>query len=263
MNSHEDQPHREHLPGPSEPTVPEIELDENIVPRPEEEIADLLRAEPDAEDHSQLFGDPAPLIATLSRVKSFSTQNLPAALEITEPDLAKRLTPDEIRALYRDARALHVDGITVTQEPGRRSSHRPGGPLVSELITSDERWHIDTIKLGKDALWQVVIGLASVFTGQAFLSLGAGIAKVRSIAEKFTRLEPDEGDVAGTLVRLMKENGGPVPRERLEAAYRHDPDRDGPMADGSAPIDAPAVINRLIDKKVIAVAADGGLTIPF
>lgn len=53
MNSHKDQPYQEHLPGPSEPTVPELELDETVAPRPEEEVADLLRAEPDVEDHSQ------------------------------------------------------------------------------------------------------------------------------------------------------------------------------------------------------------------
>ena len=53
MNSYNDQPHRDHIPGPSEVTVPELELDENIAPRPEEEVADLLRAEPDVEDHSQ------------------------------------------------------------------------------------------------------------------------------------------------------------------------------------------------------------------
>jgi len=41
-----------HLPGPDEPTVPELEVDENVAPRPEEEIADVLRAEPDVEDHS-------------------------------------------------------------------------------------------------------------------------------------------------------------------------------------------------------------------
>ncbi|MDP3951740.1 hypothetical protein [Microbacterium sp.] len=195
-------------------------------------------------------------------MKSFSKRDLRTALEIVEPDLARRLTSDEIGALYRDARALHVDGITVTQEIPR-THRRPRGPIVSELVTADERWHIDITKLRQDALWQLLIGLASVVTGQAFLSLGAGIAQIRGIVEKITRLEPDEGDVAGTLVRLMKELGGPVPRERLEAAYRHDPDRDGAMTDGSAPIDAPAVINRLIDKKVIAVAADGGLTIPF
>lgn len=202
------------------------------------------------------------LIATLSPVKIFSKRDLRTALEIVEPDLARRLTSDDIETLYGDARALHVDGITVSYElpPSRR---RPGGPPISELITSDERWHINTTKLHKDAIWQLLIGLASVVTGQAFLSLGAGIAQIRDIAEGITRLEPDEGDVAGTLVRLMKEHGGSVPRERLEAAYRHDPDRDGAMEDGSAPIDAPTVINRLIDKKVIAVAADGGLTIPF
>lgn len=53
VNSHNDQSHREHIPGPGEATVPEIELDENIAPRPEEEVADLLRAEPAVEDHSQ------------------------------------------------------------------------------------------------------------------------------------------------------------------------------------------------------------------
>lgn len=37
-----------HVPEPGEPSVPELEADENIAPRPEEEIADLLRAEPDA-----------------------------------------------------------------------------------------------------------------------------------------------------------------------------------------------------------------------
>lgn len=45
-------PGHDHIPGPDEPTVPELELDENIAPRPEEEVADLLRAEPDVTDHS-------------------------------------------------------------------------------------------------------------------------------------------------------------------------------------------------------------------
>ena len=42
----------DHVPAPDEPTVPELEEDENIAPRPEEEIADVLRAEPDVADHS-------------------------------------------------------------------------------------------------------------------------------------------------------------------------------------------------------------------
>ena len=50
-------PDNEHLPekyipGPDELTVPEIEDDQTVAPRPEEEIADVLRAEPDLEDHS-------------------------------------------------------------------------------------------------------------------------------------------------------------------------------------------------------------------
>jgi hypothetical protein len=42
----------EHIPAPGEPTIPELEEDETIAPRPEEEIADVLRAKPDVEDHS-------------------------------------------------------------------------------------------------------------------------------------------------------------------------------------------------------------------
>jgi hypothetical protein len=41
---------------PGEVTIPELEVDENIAPRPEEEIADVLRAQPDVEDHSQRTG---------------------------------------------------------------------------------------------------------------------------------------------------------------------------------------------------------------
>ena len=44
---------QEHIPGPDEHSIPEIEVDETIAPRPEEEIADVARAEPDVEDHSQ------------------------------------------------------------------------------------------------------------------------------------------------------------------------------------------------------------------
>ena len=40
-----------HVPAPGEPSIPELEEDENIAPRPEEEIADLLRAEPDTDEH--------------------------------------------------------------------------------------------------------------------------------------------------------------------------------------------------------------------
>ncbi|WP_457099915.1 hypothetical protein [Microbacterium sp. P5_E9] len=42
-----------HIPGPDEPSVPELEVDENIAPRPEEEIADVLRSTPDVADHSR------------------------------------------------------------------------------------------------------------------------------------------------------------------------------------------------------------------
>jgi len=41
-----------HVPAPDEPSVPELEFDETIAPRPEDEIADALRATPDLGDHS-------------------------------------------------------------------------------------------------------------------------------------------------------------------------------------------------------------------
>jgi hypothetical protein len=50
---HTDHAHHEHIPAPDEPTVPELEEDQTIAPRPEEEIADELRAEPDVADHSE------------------------------------------------------------------------------------------------------------------------------------------------------------------------------------------------------------------
>jgi hypothetical protein len=47
----ENSPHH-HVPARDESAVPEIEADQTIPPRPEEELADVLRAEPDVEDHS-------------------------------------------------------------------------------------------------------------------------------------------------------------------------------------------------------------------
>ncbi|WP_203580258.1 hypothetical protein [Microbacterium hibisci] len=50
--SSEDHSWQPHIPAPGEPSIPELEVDETIAPRPEEEIADALRAEPDVRDHS-------------------------------------------------------------------------------------------------------------------------------------------------------------------------------------------------------------------
>lgn len=53
MSPHNEHPSPEHVPGPDESTVPELEVDQTVAPRPEEEIADVLRAKPDVEDHSK------------------------------------------------------------------------------------------------------------------------------------------------------------------------------------------------------------------
>lgn len=50
---HEHHSPQERVPSPNETAVPELEEDQTIAPRPEEEIADVLRAKPDVEDHSQ------------------------------------------------------------------------------------------------------------------------------------------------------------------------------------------------------------------
>lgn len=53
MSRHNEHSDQERTPGPNEPTIPELEIDEDIAPRPEEEIADVVRAEPDIADHRQ------------------------------------------------------------------------------------------------------------------------------------------------------------------------------------------------------------------
>lgn len=45
-------PAHDHVPTPDEPSIPELEEDEDIPPRPEEEIADELRAKPDVTGRS-------------------------------------------------------------------------------------------------------------------------------------------------------------------------------------------------------------------
>ena len=53
VSTHNEHSSPKHIPGPDEPSVPELEDDETIPPRPEEEIADIARAKPDVEDHSR------------------------------------------------------------------------------------------------------------------------------------------------------------------------------------------------------------------
>ncbi|MBT2485294.1 MULTISPECIES: hypothetical protein [unclassified Microbacterium] len=57
MSDHHDNSAPECIPAQFEGSVPELEADETIAPRPEEEIAEVLRAEPDLRDHTS--HDPA------------------------------------------------------------------------------------------------------------------------------------------------------------------------------------------------------------
>lgn len=53
MTDRKESSSQRHVPGPDEPEIPELEEDETIAPRPEEEIAEVLRAAPDVEDHGR------------------------------------------------------------------------------------------------------------------------------------------------------------------------------------------------------------------
>lgn len=55
---YEDVPEK-HVPEPREPGMPELEVDETVPPRPEEDIADVARAKPEIDSHSQQ-GRPSP-----------------------------------------------------------------------------------------------------------------------------------------------------------------------------------------------------------
>jgi len=56
VSLHNEHSSREPKPEPDEADIPTIEVDQTVAPRPEEEIADILRAKPDVEDHSQHGG---------------------------------------------------------------------------------------------------------------------------------------------------------------------------------------------------------------
>lgn len=57
MSAPHHRPVHDHAPRPGEDTpLPDLEDDESIAPRPEEEIADLYRADPDAEDPAPASG---------------------------------------------------------------------------------------------------------------------------------------------------------------------------------------------------------------
>jgi len=53
LSTHNEHTASPHIPDADEPSIPELEEDQTIAPRPEEKLADALRAEPDVEDHSQ------------------------------------------------------------------------------------------------------------------------------------------------------------------------------------------------------------------
>ena len=55
MPTHNEYSSEKHIPGPGESTVPELEAHQTVAPRPEEEIADVLRAKPDVEDHNRHY----------------------------------------------------------------------------------------------------------------------------------------------------------------------------------------------------------------
>ncbi|QUW20250.1 hypothetical protein [Agrococcus sp. Marseille-Q4369] len=51
MHPAAEQPAPQHIPGADEHSIPELEADQEVPPRPEEEIADVVRSEPDTAEH--------------------------------------------------------------------------------------------------------------------------------------------------------------------------------------------------------------------
>lgn len=197
----------------------------------------------------------------LSSVKKYWERQLPSALRDIDPELAHRLPDDAIRAVFDAARECDVKAISVTEEV---DFGKPMPDGVMGLITPDERWHINVTTLGKDVPWQLIANLVYVITMQSPPSPVALIPLIRTLATVVKKLTVDEGDVAATLTRMMRETAqNAVPRDQLEAAYAYDPAQDGAMPAGTEPIDAPTVIDSLINKGVIEVRADGRLTVPF
>ncbi|SMH46541.1 hypothetical protein SAMN06295885_2779 [Rathayibacter oskolensis] len=53
MTTPDEHPAPLRVPAPGESSIPELEEDETVAPRPEEEVADVARAEPDVDDHAR------------------------------------------------------------------------------------------------------------------------------------------------------------------------------------------------------------------
>ena len=51
MSLHDENSPQQRIPAPDELSLPELKVDQTIAPRPEEEIADVLRAKPEVEKH--------------------------------------------------------------------------------------------------------------------------------------------------------------------------------------------------------------------
>ena len=51
MSTTDDHDAAPHVPGADEHSIPELEVDQAVPPRPEEEIADVARSLPDPEGH--------------------------------------------------------------------------------------------------------------------------------------------------------------------------------------------------------------------
>lgn len=53
MSEHSETPEHDHLPNGDEYPVPELEFDQDVAPRPEEEAADALRSTPEPDGVSE------------------------------------------------------------------------------------------------------------------------------------------------------------------------------------------------------------------
>lgn len=120
-----DDPHapHAHIPLPGEPSVPELEEDESIPPRPEEPIADALRAAPDTAPHPN-----AARVRGMAEDSTAAPENVPASEEDASAGIHGAIVPQDAHIAHALAPVLGV----YVEDDGRWDP--PADPLNLELF---------------------------------------------------------------------------------------------------------------------------------
>ena len=127
---------QDHIPRPGEASVPEIEADETIPPRPEEAIADTLRSRPDVEDHARHPDDADPL-------GPLSGARVAPIIAVGDLDRARRFYED---LLGLAGRASAGGGWEVRSGFGHTITLLPGDPNAGSATWPVATFHVDDVR---------------------------------------------------------------------------------------------------------------------